>query len=187
MALTTLAQIVGVNVRTARAQRGLTVAELATRSGVSKGTLVGVESGRSNPTIETLNALADALAVPLTDLISAPATSSPVVRRGAPVRRPVDQQRAARMSHSLLTEVWHLRLAAGQGVEREAHAASTTEVVLVHAGTLRCGPIDDPAVLNVGDSITFDASCRHCYQSAGDGDVDATVVMLTTPQGARPL
>lgn len=42
----------------------MSAAELARRAGLSKATLSGLEAGRANPTIETLDALARVLAVP---------------------------------------------------------------------------------------------------------------------------
>lgn len=175
----TTSQVVGLNVRASREQRGMTLRQLAERSQVAKGTLSAVESGRANPTIDTLSAIAEALALPLTDLITAPADPLPHVRRSKPVRLPLDQQRVARWAPGAATELWHLRLQAGHGVDRPAHATGTTEIVLLHSGSLRCGPSGDPATLRPGDAITFAADRPHGYRAGDDQDADATVIMLT--------
>lgn len=172
-------RLVAVNVRAAREQRGLTVLQLAQRSGIAKGTITAVESGRANPTIDTLSAIADALALPLTDLIAPGSDAGPRVRRSRPADRPLDQQRVARWSSSASTELWHLRLQAGHGIQRPPHADGTVEIILLHAGTLRCGPATDLATLQPGDTITFPADREHGYWADGDHDADATVVMLT--------
>lgn len=171
-------RLVAINVRAAREQRGLTVLQLAQRSGIAKGTITAVESGRANPTIDTLSAIADALALPLTDLIAPAGDTVPVVRRSRPPQQPLDQQRVARWSSGASTELWHLRLRAGHGVQRPPHADGTVEIVLVHAGALRCGPAAELTTLNPGDAITFPADRDHGYWADGDQDADATVVML---------
>lgn len=174
----TTAQIVAANVRAARQQRGLTLAQLTERSGIAKGTIITVESGRANPTIETLSCLADALALPLTDIVTPAGDDLPTIRRAGVVEAPLDQQRVARWAHSAANELWNLRLQAGHGVDRAAHANGTVEIILVHSGSLRCGPTGELTVLAAGDTITFRADCDHSYRAGPDCDVDATVVML---------
>lgn len=51
------------NLRTLHGARGITLAELARRSGIAKATLSQLEAGGGNPTIETLFALSRAGAV----------------------------------------------------------------------------------------------------------------------------
>lgn len=115
----------------------------------------------------------------LTDLIAPGDDAGVHVRRARPADGPLDQQRVARWSFSASTELWHLRLQAGQGIQRPAHAAGTVEIILLHAGALRCGPAAEPTTLHPGDTITFPADCDHGYWADGDQDADATVVMLT--------
>ena len=57
------------NVREARTERGWTLDQLATRSGVSKGMVVQIEQGRTNPSIGTLSKVSEALGVSLPDLV----------------------------------------------------------------------------------------------------------------------
>src|SRR3954466_9630423 len=64
-----LVNAIGSNLRRLRSDRGLSLAELATRSGVAKATLANLEQGRGNPTIETLWALALGLGVAFSDLL----------------------------------------------------------------------------------------------------------------------
>jgi transcriptional regulator with XRE-family HTH domain len=57
------------NVRSLRQARGWTLAALAARSGLSKGMVVELEQGRTNPSIATLCRLAAALGVGLVQLL----------------------------------------------------------------------------------------------------------------------
>src|SRR5690242_19016281 len=75
--------VLAANLRRLRIARRLSLSELALATGMSKATLSSDESGRSNPTIETLAALAGALRVSLGELLEEPpAGEVRIVRRG---------------------------------------------------------------------------------------------------------
>ncbi|MGA2454387.1 MAG: helix-turn-helix transcriptional regulator [Solirubrobacteraceae bacterium] len=59
------AQLVGRRIRAARQQVGLTQLQLADRMEVSQPVIAALESGRGNPTVGHLAAVADALQVGL--------------------------------------------------------------------------------------------------------------------------
>ena len=54
---------IGKKIRVWRDERGLTQNELATRANISRSYLAGVETGKYNPSIDTLNNIAAALNV----------------------------------------------------------------------------------------------------------------------------
>jgi transcriptional regulator with XRE-family HTH domain len=78
---------IATRVRDLRAARGLTLAALAARSGVSRSMISLIERGETSPTAVVLDKLATALGVVLADLFDAPAGPAP----GAPVVRRDDQ------------------------------------------------------------------------------------------------
>jgi len=57
---------IGRQVRAFRRQQGMTVAELAAKTGLSIGMLSKIENGNTSPSLTTLQILADALSVQLT-------------------------------------------------------------------------------------------------------------------------
>jgi transcriptional regulator with XRE-family HTH domain len=61
-----LGAILAERVREYRRQNGLTVGELAQRSGLSKGMLSKVENAQTSPSLATLGRLSEALSVPVT-------------------------------------------------------------------------------------------------------------------------
>jgi len=62
---------------------GLSLQQLADRVGVAKTTLFKIESGRSNPTLETMIALGEFFSVSIADLLGGDATPAiEVVRAG---------------------------------------------------------------------------------------------------------
>ena len=67
----TLEQAIGAQIRTLRRRAELTVAELAASSGISAGMLSKIENGQSSSSLTTLQAVAKALNVPLTQLFAA--------------------------------------------------------------------------------------------------------------------
>src|ERR1700759_5531188 len=62
--------------------RGWSLDQLAARSGVSKGVLVALEQGRSNPNLATLARIGDAFGGPVTRLVDV--SGEPAVQISAP-------------------------------------------------------------------------------------------------------
>src|SRR5690349_18736441 len=63
------AAAVGGLVRSARAKRGITRRALAEQSGASERYLAQIESGQGNPSVTILKGIADALDVPVIELL----------------------------------------------------------------------------------------------------------------------
>jgi transcriptional regulator with XRE-family HTH domain len=174
---------VGREVRRFREARHMSVSELARQAGLSKATLSKLEGGVGNPTVETVAAIAVALRLPLGDLIPAPGPAAPEVRRGTADPDYSRQELLQRMGPGVLTEMWRLRIReAGQFVDSPAHAAGTTEHILVTRGVLRAGPADGLRDLATGDFLVFPAGVPHRYEAA-EGPAEATIVM-TYPAGS---
>src|SRR5437868_15465632 len=71
----------GRRLRLARAKRGMTRRQLAQASGASERYLAQIESGQGNASIVILHAIAQALDLPMTDLLpGADARSEPMTR-----------------------------------------------------------------------------------------------------------
>jgi transcriptional regulator with XRE-family HTH domain len=65
----TLEAAIGHEVRAARRQQGLTVADMARATGLSVGMVSKIENGATSPSLATLQALAHALGTPITALL----------------------------------------------------------------------------------------------------------------------
>ncbi len=65
MEIKELKRILAKNVRVLRAENKITQLKLSILTGVSEKTIVSIEKETSNPTIETLNDIANAFNVPL--------------------------------------------------------------------------------------------------------------------------
>src|SRR5215204_5255181 len=71
---------VAANIRRLRQDAELTLNDLAHAAGLGKSTLAQLESGRANPSVETLWAIAAALRVPFARLVEEERTALRVVR-----------------------------------------------------------------------------------------------------------
>ncbi len=172
------------NLRGYRTSRGWTLDALATRSGVSKGMLVQVEQGRTNPSISTLCRLADGLGVTLARLVEVAERPAVRVVRAADVA-PLHQGRPGSEGRLLVgsdpprpLELWEWRLAPGDDYDGESHAADTVELIHVVEGTLTLYVDAVPHRLAAGDAASFLADRPHRY--AND---DAEPVRFTMAVG----
>jgi transcriptional regulator with XRE-family HTH domain len=161
--------ILAANLRRLRIARRLSLSELARAMGISKATLSGVESGRSNPTIDTLAGLAGALRVSIGELLEElPVGEIRVVRaagahseqRGGARRRELDT-----LAPGGELELAELELAPQQGYEPEPNRAGSRAHVFVLQGKLIAGPSERITELAPGDYASFPTDVPHLYET----------------------
>jgi transcriptional regulator with XRE-family HTH domain len=162
---------VAANVRARRLQAGMTLADLAAASGLGKSTLAQLESGKANPSVETLWAIAAALKVPFARIVEEERPSLRVVRaRDQPAMRSEETPgwvgRLLAASHGRGTfDLYSLDLEAGAVRHAEPHHAGVVEHLVVVTGRLRAGPQSSPVELGPGDIVTFAADVPHVYEA----------------------
>lgn len=162
---------VAANIRSLRRDAGLTLADLASASGLGKSTLAQLESGRANPSVETLWAIAAALQVPFAQLVEEQRSAVRVVRvADRPAMRSAEapgwagrllsaSQRRGRF------DLYSLDLEAGTVRHADAHHAGVEEHLVVTTGRMRAGPQDGPVELGAGDLVIFAADVPHVYEA----------------------
>ena len=184
----TIGDIVARNLRALRVERGLTVSELARRSGVAKGTVSKLEAGQAtNPTVETLWSLADALGASLSELIVADTPPSRVGRlaeaewiEGDVLRARIVDKLAGREVH----DVSHVRFVPGARRDAGPHRRGAFAHAFVLAGRLRIDGSDAGTVeLGPGDYAAFPADVPHAYEGLEDGT--EALVLLSLPRAGR--
>ncbi len=166
---------IGRRVRALRAERGLSLSELARRSSVGKGSLSEIETGQRNPTIETLYALCAPLGVAMSALIG---TQQARTGSGGMVTTTLDVRE---LPYSTV-EVFRLQYEAGAEHTSPAHVAGVTEHLTVVAGRLLVGPVDALRTVGAGESTSWESDRPHRY-SAIDGAAEAVVVIVTPRHG----
>lgn len=162
---------VAANIRLLRRQAGLTLAELATKASIGKSTLAQLESGRANPSVETLWAIAAALEVPFARLVEEQRAALRVTRAAdIPIVRSAETPGWAGRSLAYndrrgTFEIYALELEPGTIRHADPHQAGVVEYVLVVSGRLRAGPQADPVEISAGDLLTFAGDVPHLYEA----------------------
>jgi transcriptional regulator with XRE-family HTH domain len=172
-------QVVARNVARFRQQRQLSVSQLARQAGVSKATLLGIELGQANPTLDTLEAIADSLSVPLVELMTQQRRASPEVQRAELSPWHTQGELLIRRLGTLYgAEVVYVMQARinEKGYHSDGHEQGSTETLYVLSGRIEAGYADELIHLGVGDWIRFPADQPHAYRSLA-GVSEAFVVM----------
>ena len=168
---------IGQKVRLLRQARNLSLSELSHLSGISKAALSKLESGDSNPRIDTLESIAAALRFPLSDLFTRQNESYPYLVKATPLEGDYLEQFKFRISMGNVSEIWQLSMKRGAIINSPAHMVGTHEHIMVHAGSLMLRLDDEQnVVLEAGDFYAFSGDFPHAYLCI-EGDVHATVVM----------
>lgn len=161
------------NVRVLRRGREWSLADLASRSGISRAMIVQVEAGRTNASLSTMCQLADALGVPVTELIDAGSgAEARVISPGDTTVVWADGKGSharlmAGLAHPDNLEVWEWRLESGATYDAEAHPPGTREIVWVHGGTLEIRVGGQELTIEAGGGAVFEAREAHSYRNAG--------------------
>src|SRR4051812_10509964 len=156
-------EVLAANLRRLRIARHLSLSELARATGVGKATLSGVEKAHSNPTVETLAALAAALRVSVSELLEeAPLGEIRVVRANSSdaARRRLDD-----VATTGALELVEIRLAPRELCELEARGTGARAHVYVAQGRVLAGPVERIPELTAGDYASFPADVPHVYEA----------------------
>lgn len=164
------------NLRQARAERGWTLRELATRSEVSKALLSRIERGDGNPSIETLFRIASALGCPVSQLITVEVSTRTEVVKADEGRTTTSEvgQAVARLifasSGHRHIEIFEFTLEPHTATEWEGRAGyDVTEFAVVESGSVMVGPVGDERLLGPGDAISFRHGARNVYRGLDSG------------------
>jgi transcriptional regulator with XRE-family HTH domain len=154
--------------RRERERARLTLSELAKRAGIAKSTLSQLESGHGNPSVETLWALAGALDVPFSRLVDPQPQPVRVIRAGTgPLIRSAEAPYAATLLSACppgaRRDLHTITLEPGVARVADPHLPGTLEHLVVVAGRVRCGPVDDQVELDIGDYVRFPGDVPHSY------------------------
>lgn len=179
-----LSLALGRNLKRLRTRQGHSLERLAKLSGVSRGMLSQIETGKSAPTINVLWKVATALAVPFAALLDNQTVHGTVVLRRDDAK--LLTSRSGKFTSRALfpfdgerkVEFYELRLAPGHIERADAHAAGTVENLVVVAGEveIRSGH-EPPRLLKEGDAILFEADVAHSYRNTLQVEAVAYLVM----------
>ncbi len=154
-----------------REEEGLTLLELAERSGVAPSTIQKVEKGRMMPTISILMKIVRGLRRPLSHFIGdeAPAEVAHVPAEQRQVllarRGDVRVERLAGDIREAELDVYTAVLPPGRGSGREAYQHPGEKFAFCLQGTVTFQVGDRSYVLRAGDALHFKATIPHSYRN----------------------
>ncbi len=164
-AITAALAEVGPRLKRARAQRGVTLTELAAATGISKSTLSRLEAGQRRPSLELLLPIAQAHQMPLDELVGAPEVGDPRVRftprnRGGRTVVPLTRQPGG-------LQAWKAIIPPEPG-EPELRTHEGYEWLYVLSGRMRLLLADHDITMGPGEVAEFDTRLPHWFGPADD-------------------
>jgi transcriptional regulator with XRE-family HTH domain len=174
-----------LRLRELRRERNLTLRELSEKSGLAINTLSMIETGKTSPSVSTLQQLARALGVPITAFFASQVSEQSVVH----VRH--DKRPQANMENTKLESLGeHLSGAVVQPfVVTLPPGADSGAQPIVHSGYefayCLSGEVsyiidEQTYPLEAGDSLVFESCLPHCWQNTGTEPAKMILVMHPT-------
>jgi transcriptional regulator with XRE-family HTH domain len=181
-----IGEFVGRRVKKLRQDRGWSLEELATTSGVSRSMLSEIERERANPTLTVTFRIARAFGMTLQDLIGeaeAPISNIQVIRAGDrdQVFRSDKQCEIRTLSPLNLekdVEFYQLTLRAGGALRSQPHFEGTREFLTVEQGSVRVESDASTEELSKGDSGTYRVDVPHAIVNTGTKDALVFLVVI---------
>ncbi|MDO3646302.1 helix-turn-helix domain-containing protein [Nocardia mangyaensis] len=170
-----LLDVVGARLRALRRDRGITLADLAVRTGVSESTLSRLESGQRRATLELLLPLSRTYDVPLDDLVGAPRTGDPRIHL-KPIRRfgmifvPLSRRPGGVQAFKMIIP------AQPEDLDPTPKTHEGTEWLYVLNGRLRLILGDRDLTLPPGEAAEFDTALPHWLGSADGNTVELLIL-----------
>jgi transcriptional regulator with XRE-family HTH domain len=176
----------GKRVKKLRGDRGWSLEELATASGVSRSMLSEIEREKANPTLTVTFRIARAFGLTLQELIESAETSASKIQ----VIRASDRAQVFRSDkhHEIRTlsplnlekdvEFYEVRLRPGGALRSQPHFEGTREFLTVEEGSVRIESDQDTDELIKGDSGTYRADVPHAIVNTGKGDALVFLVVI---------
>jgi transcriptional regulator with XRE-family HTH domain len=169
--------MIGERIRELRRKKGLSLTEFARRTGLSKSMISQVETGNTNPSVDTVRSLALALEVPLFVLfLDENESQGTLVRRD---ERPSLVMPGSNMVRELLTPDLNraMVLVVGKIPVGETSSPSFTthrgeECVVVLSGRLSVHLTGEVCELDSGDAFYFSATQPHFFGNPGNTEVE---------------
>ncbi len=174
---------IGRRMRDARLARRMTIVEVATACGVTKGYLSKLERDQASPSMATLLRICAVLEVPVPSLFEP--SSGELIRSNERRSRNAGGER---MQESLLTPTAEKRVQAilgeiepGGGSGQELYPVEAdVEFAFVIRGRLVMRIEEDEITLEEGDAFTFPGHSRHAFYNP-DPDAATRVLWILVP------
>lgn len=172
----------GERLRELRAERDLSLDELARRSGVSKSMLSQIEQNKANPTVALVWKIARALDVDLFHVIGGgakPVRFDLLTRERAPVLQEAGHsiQILSPMELVETLELYWLTLEPRAALDSGPHVPHTEEFATVLKGKVEVESSGQKATLRAGDTLRYHVDCEHHIRNKSRGTSEVYLVV----------
>lgn len=176
---------IGTRIKTFRTRKGITLEQLASQTGFTKGYLSKVEKSKKSPPVSTLGIIARALGITISAILAEENHSVPfcLVKKG---ERPLISRdgNSSEYSYEAIAykfpnksmEPFILTLPV-KPKKKIMYRHEGEELLFVLEGTMQFQCDDQEYIVEQGDCIYFDSSLPHFGQSKGDQRVRCLIVM----------
>jgi transcriptional regulator with XRE-family HTH domain len=173
-----------------RSERGWSLDHLAARASVSKGVLVAIEQGKSNPNLATLARISDAFGVPVTHLLEAQPEPNVVITDASAFRTLWRGQAGGTggiigaTQAPWAAELWTFTLEPGDTVGGDAHTPQTREMIWVTSGTIELTVEGRQYTVGPQMCARFPGGRFHRYVNASGALAEMIMVVVVPPATA---
>ena len=180
--------MIGERIKKLRVEQNQSASELARTAGVSKSLISQIEHGRTNPSVETVRAIASALEVPLFTLfLEDDGPHRGVVRKDERIKISLPGSDAVRevLTPSLANEMVLAlsRLGPGGTSSQIPTSHKGEECIFVLKGSVTVHIVDESYVLESGDTFCFDGRLPHRFCNETEKE---TEILCVLSEGVLP-
>jgi transcriptional regulator with XRE-family HTH domain len=176
--------LVGARIRRRRAERGLTLAGVAERTGLNVGYLSQVENDKASPSLETLAALATALDVPIAWFLLDSSAAPRLVRAADRPRRRMgsDGGGLTQVDGGVARDVAIFEGTMPVGYRTGFHAHPGDEHHVILSGRVRITQGESIVEAGPGDYVLLDGTLPHDAEALGD---EPARLLIVYPRGGH--
>ncbi len=179
----------GPRIRQLRREKGMTLTEIADKTGIAQATLSRIETGTMIGTVESHAKIAEMLGVPLSELYAETGAAAAQAAHLSKSKRPVHHHKNAQVelltpeSGSRKISAVLVTLQAGAETPAEQSPRGTGKLIYVLEGEacVRIGQED--YIIKAGESLTFEADCQHQLKNLSS--LPAKILSAASP-ASRP-
>lgn len=161
---------IGTAIRTIRKRKNITIAQMSEGTGLSKGFISNMENNNTSPSINTLQAVAQFLEVPVPYLLLEKDQKMKVFRKHER-QQTIHNKEQVKVEHITSRgglKMLIVEIPPGAATGDKPHAHEGEECHLVLSGTLLAQQGEDSVILEEGDSFSWNASVPHFVKNIGD-------------------
>jgi transcriptional regulator with XRE-family HTH domain len=172
---------IGAKIRAIRKRKEITIAQMCEGTGLSKGFISNVENNHTSPSINTLQTIANFLNIPLPYLLLEKQEHMRVVKKSERTYSTHNHLKVEHIASKSGLRMMIVEFPPGESIgEENAHEGQ--EVHLVLEGKVFAQQGEDSAVLESGDSFSWNACAPHFVKNIGE---DKAVILIAVHSDSK--